>query len=93
MRIQVKTFATLREITGGIIHYIEAREGSTLRDVLEELFKRFPSLRNEILDENGDLKTGYRLLVNGREAMHIGGFDIEMKDGDTIALFPPIAGG
>ncbi len=91
--MEVKTFATLREITGGLIHIIDVSEGSTLRDVLEELFRRYPNLRNEILDENGDLKTGYRLLVNGREALHIGGLDIEVREGDIIALFPPIAGG
>lgn len=91
--MQVKTFATLREITGGIMHYIDVDKGSTLKDVLEELFKRYPSLRDEILDENGELKTGYRLLVNGREAIHIGGMDVEIREGDVIALFPPIAGG
>ena len=93
MRVQVKTFATLREITGGLMHYIDVDQGSTLKDVLEELFKRYPSLRDEILDENGELKAGYRLLVNGREAMHIGGMGIEIREGDVIALFPPIAGG
>lgn len=93
MRVKVKTFATLRDITGGIIHDIEVRDGSKLRDVLEEVFNLYPDLRDEVLDDEGSLKSGYRLLVNGREATHIGGFDLEVKDGDVIALFPPVAGG
>lgn len=34
-----------------------------------------------------------RILVNGRDIDFLNGPETELKDGDTVVLFPPIAGG
>ena len=93
MIIRVKTFATLYNITGKVSHEIRLEKDSTVREVIDKLIQIYPKLKDEILDDNGLLKENYRVLVNGREISHLSGLDTEVKDGDTIAIFPPVAGG
>ena len=93
MRVKVKTYATLREVTGGVIHYVDIGENATLKDALDRLFNKFPDLKGILIDESGNIKEGYRVLINGREALHINGLESKVKQGDEIAIFPPIAGG
>lgn len=88
MRVKFKLYASLKRGKGTV--EVEF-EGKTLKDALRELFKIYPDL-SEIVEE-GKVKTFYKIFVNGRDVEHIKGLDTELKDGDEIAIFPPIAGG
>lgn len=34
-------------------------------------------------------RSGWRILLNGRDLIYTGGFDVEVKEGDEVSLFPP----
>ncbi len=76
---------------------IEMEKGTaTIRDVLDELSHRFgKDLTDLIYDsETEELASHIILLVNGRNYLSMPGrLDMELKDGDEITLFPPLAGG
>lgn len=92
MRITVKAFATLREILGGTgILYIELPEGSTIEDLLRNLKERYGSGLS--IDELSGGSSNVKVLVNGREIMYLGGLKTTLKDGDSVAFIPPVAGG
>jgi len=51
------------------------------------------SADNKLLDENGELKRGTIILVNGHNILHLEKLATPVKDGDIVALFPPGGGG
>jgi molybdopterin synthase sulfur carrier subunit len=67
-------------------------KGSTLKDAFEALFSAYPTLRERIMEDDR-IKDFYKVFVNGRDVHHLRGFETEIKDGDVIAVFPPVAGG
>lgn len=86
----VKLFATLNEKVKK--QSIEA-SGNTVIEVLRNIVKDYPELKNEILNENMELKEDYIYLLNGRNVHFLNGKDTNLKDGDKISIFPPIGGG
>ncbi|MEM2458387.1 MAG: ubiquitin-like small modifier protein 1, partial [Archaeoglobaceae archaeon] len=80
---KVKLFALFRELAG--VSEIEV-EGRNLREILENLTKRFPKLR-EVFFEDQKLKEFVQIMVNGKNAR--GNLDFEVSDRDLIAIFPP----
>lgn len=87
--ITIKLYANLREMAGK--EAAVAGEGA-LGEVLEKLFQKHPSLRKTII-EGGELREHFNILLNGRNVRHLRGLDTWVKDGDEIAIFPPVAGG
>lgn len=90
--VTVKFFATVREVTG--VKSIEIT-ADTIRDVLEDLKKRFgKAFHDTVIDpETGELRRFFSFMVNGKRVELLDGYDTELHDGDSIALFPPIGGG
>jgi len=92
LKIIVKTFATLREIFGGTgMLYLELPEGSTIEDLLKKLEEQYGSRLDisRLVGENPNVK----VLVNGREIMYLDGLRTRLRDGDSVAFIPPVAGG
>ena len=48
--------------------------------------------RKKIFD-NGKIKPYIIILKNGRHIQHLDGVETELKEGDKVSIFPPIAGG
>lgn len=92
MKIKVRAFASFREILGKEIE-IELKEGSTVRDLLETLASSSPKLSEAAFNDSGDLLDYVLLMINRKR---IDPLDLEgavLKDGDEVAIFPPVAGG
>jgi len=47
----------------------------------------------KLLDEQGALKRGTIILINGHNILDTQGLTSSVRDGDTVALFPPGGGG
>ena len=47
----------------------------------------------KLLDEEGKIKRGTLILINGRNVLDTDGLESVVRDGDTVALFPPGGGG
>ncbi len=78
--VKIKLFANFREIAGKELE-IEARD---LNEVVEKLCKKYPGMMSLFERE------GYaHFAVNGRIVFE----NIELKDIDTVAIFPPASGG
>jgi molybdopterin converting factor small subunit len=87
MRVEVTVYFTLREKLGWSSRWLEL-SGTRLRDVIEAL----PKLRDLLLS-NGDLSPEFRVLIDGRNAVFLGGLEAEVRDGSRIVIFPPAGGG
>jgi len=92
MDVQLKFFATFREAVGSKFLDREVEAGATVGDLLEGLERDYEGLAGELLVD-GDLRPQINVLRNGREVLHQQGVDTPIEDGDTVAVFPPVAGG
>lgn len=90
--ITLKFFATLRNITGKKEIVLEGAHN--IEDALTKASNLIGvDLIKELFEENGTLKKAVVVLVNGRNILHIKGINTELKDGDTVSIFPPVGGG
>ncbi len=92
MELTLRLFATFREIVGTKTITREFEGPQTVAAVLSALEVEYPDFEGELLID-GDLKPQINVLKNGREVLHIDGVDTPLEDGDTLSLFPPVAGG
>ena len=81
---------TLRGEVGGA-RQVEA-EGSTVRDLLDDLMSRFPTLREQLV-EDGDVAPFVNVYVEGEDVRTREGLDTEVRPGSTVILLPAMAGG
>lgn len=90
--MQVKVFANLRDICGGISVEVMP-DGNQVIDILNKMIEMFPSLNDEIFTQEKTLKPFVHIYVNGKNIIHINNLQTIVKETDQIALFPPVAGG
>jgi sulfur-carrier protein len=81
---------TLRADTDGA-REVEA-EGRTVRELLDDLMGRFPSLRPQLLEED-DLAPFVNVYVEGEDVRTKDGLETAVADGSTVILLPAMAGG
>ena len=95
VKIVVKAFATIREAVGEFGRVVLEFPGEvTIKNLLEILSERFgEKFDAEVLDADGLLKKTIKVFVNGRDIEFLNGLSTVLKDGDEVALIPPIAGG
>jgi molybdopterin synthase sulfur carrier subunit len=90
----VNYYATLRQVVGSREVEFVLPQGGTLRQLVEEMIKRFPGLKNEMMDQQGNLYGHIHIFVNGRDSTFLNGtLDTILNPGDTISVFPPVGGG
>jgi molybdopterin synthase sulfur carrier subunit len=92
MQVTLKFFATFREIVGSKTIDREFADGTTIREVLTGLEEEYEDMQGELIVD-GDLKPQINVLKNGREVLHMEGIDTVVDEGDTVSIFPPVAGG
>ena len=89
--VKVRLFATLRKKYG--VKELTVKCDGTLRGAIENASKIIgEGFLREIYDENqGKIKENMIIMINGRNIKDLK--EIKIKDGDIIAIFPPLAGG
>jgi len=94
MKIQVKFFTTLREITGKKEEEVKSSSTITIKELLTQLSKKHGAeFTDYIYDEKGDVRIYIQILINGRSINVFQGLETKLKEGDTVAIFPPVGGG
>lgn len=89
--MRVRVFGTLRALVGA--KEVEVEAAGTVGNVLEKLTAGNPALREQVLDEDGNLQSSIHVLVNGRSIRFLDGLDTAIQEHDQFALFPPVGGG
>jgi molybdopterin synthase sulfur carrier subunit len=93
MELELRFFATFRAAVGEKTVHREFDDDATVGDVLRGLEAAYDGLEGEILDDAGDIRPQLSVLKNGREVIHLQGTATPMADGDSLSVFPPVAGG
>ena len=92
MLVRVRAFAGFREILGKE-RELDAEEGSTIADLLNELASYSPRFKELAFDNSGVLRDYVLLMWNKKRIDPCQDLSMEMHEGDELAIFPPVAGG
>ena len=87
----VKFPAVLRANVGGAKE-VEAA-GSTIGEVLETLVGSYPSLRDQLFADDGELNRFVNVYVNGQDVRYLEGTGTPVAERDEVRLLPAMAGG
>ncbi len=81
MRVTVRLFARLRDLTGAAEMTREIAPGGTIGAVWRDLAGEFPALADYERSISAALNADYARM------------DAEVHDGDEVAFLPPVSGG
>ena len=91
---QVSFYATLRKIVGQKTVELSLPEDPTLQDLLDTVLSTYPALRDDLLDESGQLSRYIHLFVNGRSSKYLpAGMATPIESDVKLEFFPAVAGG
>ena len=92
MAVRVKIPTIMRSHVNGAA-VVEASGDGTLRDVLDDLDRRYPGLKGSIVADDGGLRRFVNLYVNDEDVRYLGALEAEVREGDTVSILPAVAGG
>lgn len=94
MKVKIRFFTTLREITGKREETAELAGRATVDNLLSFLSKKYgEKFTNYLYHEETGLQVSLQVLVNGKNITTLQELETELKDGDTLAIIPPVGGG
>ena len=67
--------------------------GATIGEIVEDLNKQHPGLKERLCDEKGELRRFVNIYLNDEDIRFAQGKQTPVKDGDEISIIPAIAGG
>lgn len=65
----------------------------TVQDLIEELNRSYPGIKERICDEHGKLRRFVNVFLNEEDIRFLEKERTPLKDGDEISIVPAIAGG
>jgi molybdopterin synthase sulfur carrier subunit len=91
MPVTVRIPTPLRAVAKGNAD-VQAK-GDTIDDLIADLERQFPGLRERLVDETGELRRFVNIYVNQEDIRFMDNRATVLKDGDEVAIVPAIAGG
>jgi molybdopterin synthase sulfur carrier subunit len=91
MPVIVRIPTPLLSLTNGQ-REVEA-EGRNILELIEDLERRYPGLKERLCDEQGNLRRFINFFVNDEDIRFLENEKTSLKDGDVVSIVPAIAGG
>ncbi len=83
----------LTDFTGGDAEIRIDVEPATVRDALNELWKRHLGLRDRVLTEQGEVRQHVNIFVNSRTVRRDRVLDTSLDGAADICIMPAVSGG
>jgi molybdopterin synthase sulfur carrier subunit len=81
----------LRAVTRGNTQ-VEAN-GQTVKEVLLDVERQFPDLKERMRDEQGEIRPFLNVYVNDEDIRFLQSYDTVVNEGDEFAIIPAVGGG
>jgi molybdopterin synthase sulfur carrier subunit len=83
----------LRELAGNRSDVRVSGDAESLSDALALLWAEYPSFRDRVVTELGELRPHINIFVDGESIRYSGGFGTRVRDGAEIVILPALSGG
>ncbi|MGH2785682.1 MAG: MoaD/ThiS family protein [Actinomycetota bacterium] len=91
MSVSVKIPTPLRRVTAGASS-VEG-SGANVRELIEDLERQFPGMRERLCDENGAIRRFVNVFVGDEDIRFLDGIDTPLAEGAQVSIIPAVAGG
>ncbi len=91
MSVQVRIPTVFRKYTDqqGLVQV----EPGSLASVVDQLESRYPGIKGQLLNGDGELHRFVNVYVNDEDIRYLGKLETTAADGDEVSLLPSVAGG
>jgi sulfur-carrier protein len=87
----VKIPTPLRKVTNG--ESLVTVEGANIREMIEELERQFPGMRERLCDDDGALRRFVNVFVGDEDIRFLEGLETTLEEGAQVSIVPAVAGG
>ena len=91
MAVQVRVTAVLQRVVGG--EKAVTGEGETVGQIIEDLDRRYPGFREQVLTEACVQQRFVNIYLNDEDIRFLQQLDTPVRTGDVISILPALAGG
>lgn len=91
----IRYFTTLRELAGTKEEKVEFEDGSILTNLIDKISSQYGEEAFNYLHVKvtHEVDPTIQFLINGVAANRLQGLQTTIKEGDVVAIIPPIGGG
>lgn len=90
-KVKVRIPAPLQKLTQNK-QEVEA-EASNIRELILDLERQFPGIKERLLDEQGKIRRFINFYVNDEDIRFLKNDETPLLDGNEVSIIPAIAGG
>ena len=91
MPVQIRIPTILRPDAGG--QAVVEANGATLGELFADLVGRFPTLKDKVITEDGQLHKFVNVYLNDDDVRYLDKLDTKVPDDAVISILPAVAGG
>lgn len=91
MSVSIRIPTPLRKLTQN--QELVDGQGDTIREILDNLEKNYPGLKERVCDEQGSVRRFVNIFLNDEDIRFLQDTATAVKAGDEISIVPAIAGG
>jgi molybdopterin synthase sulfur carrier subunit len=91
MSVSIRIPTPLRKLTQN--QELVDGQGDTIREILDNLEKNYPGLKERVCDEQGGVRRFVNIFVNDEDIRFLQDTATAVKAGDEVSIVPAIAGG
>ena len=91
MLVQVNVTSVIQKTVGG--QRALTAEGGTVAELIEDIERRYPGFRSQLVDEGGQLHRFVNVYLNDEDVRFLQGAETALSEGDEVSILPALAGG
>ena len=91
MEVRVNVTSVIQKTVGGQREL--TAEGGTVAEVIDDIERRYPGFREQLVDEGGQLHRFVNVYLNDEDVRFLAGAETALSEGDEVSILPALAGG
>jgi MoaD family protein len=93
MAVTVRIPSYLAEFAQGQTALTLDTTSRNVRDLLADLWRQYPALRDRVVDEQSEVRQHINIFVGEDAIRHASGLDTPVSQNDEIMIVPAVSGG